>query len=94
MVEYISDGDEQLPLLKVVLRAQFPFFAAAAGNGRPLNECHPVVRLRVLNSYALPMRLVRTARKLRSVAVGSGVFAQRHAALIAALQSRPSLRRV
>lgn len=81
MVDHTSDGDEHLRLVKTAVAAQFPSFGTAGGIGRLLREFHPVVRLRVLNSYALPARLARTPRKLRSVAAGSGVFPKAPAAM-------------
>lgn len=83
---------DHMHLLKAVLRTTFPDFGTLAATAPQPCEVHPVVRLRMESVCAALVRPARTARKLRSVAVGSGVFAQRRTAALAALRTRPSLR--
>ncbi len=91
--EHIKAGDEHSLCVRSVLRSTFPSAGTLAGSDLRPREFHPVVHLRTAYGNARLVRPVRTSRTLRSVAVGSGVFAQRRTTALEVLRTRQSLRR-
>lgn len=90
---FLSAGDSHLEKVRDVLAAQFPAFATPAGTGPQLREFHPVTHLRTAYGNARPVPSLRRGRTLRSVALGSGVFAQQRIAALELLRVRQLLRR-